>query len=91
LTYKSVIGAVVGKEMSTIDEGGKQLGALVIAIVVVVALIAIAKLVFGSDGVIKTKVTEELNKVTSSSAVNYVQPGNNQLELGDGTIVLLNA
>lgn len=77
--------------MSTIDEGGKQLGALVIAIVVVVALIAIAKLVFSSDGVIKTKVNEELNKVTSSSTVNYVQPGNGQFELGDGEIVLLNA
>lgn len=77
--------------MSTIDEGGKQLGALVIAIVVVVALIAIAAAVFGEDGVIKTKVNQELNKVTSSSPVSYVQPGNDQFELGDGTIVLLNA
>lgn len=77
--------------MSTIDEGGKQLGALVIAIVVVVALITIAGIVFGENGVIETKINQELNKVTSSSAVNYVQPGNNQLELGDGEIVLLNA
>ena len=77
--------------MSTIDEGGKQLGALVIAIVVVVALIAIAGAVFGRDGVIEDKVNEELDKVTSSSTVNYVQPGNDRFELGDGTIVLLNA
>jgi len=47
------------------DEGGKQLGALVIAIVVVVALIAIAKVIFGDSGILKTKITEELNKVTS--------------------------
>ena len=77
--------------MSTIDEGGKQLGALVIAIVVVVALIAIAGAVFGKGGVIENKVNQELNNVTSSSTVNYVQPGNGQFELGDGEIVLLNA
>ena len=47
------------------DQGGKELGGLVIAIVVIIALIAIAKAVFSSDGIIKTKVTEELNKLTS--------------------------
>jgi len=48
-----------------VDEGGKQLGAVVIAIVVIIALIAIAKAVFGENGIVKTKITEELNKITS--------------------------
>ena len=76
--------------MSTIDEGSKQLGALVIAIVVIVALIAIARTVFGENGVLKTKINEELNKVTSTEQTSYVQNQDNQVELGDGTVVLLN-
>ena len=55
------------------DEGGKQLGAVVIAIVVVIALIAIAKLVFGSNGILKDKIEDELDKVTSSQVIYEVE------------------
>lgn len=51
------------------DEGGKQLGAIVIAVVVVLALIAIARAVFGTDGKVQQKVNTEIDKITS-----YVEP-----------------
>ena len=51
------------------DEGGKQLGAIVIAVVVVILLIAIARLVFAADGKVKDKIDDELDKITS-----YVEP-----------------
>jgi len=51
------------------DEGGKQLGAVIIAVVVVVALIAVAKALFGADGTIKKKIQDELDKITSSQIV----------------------
>lgn len=54
------------------DEGGKQLGAIVIAVVVVVLLIAIARLVFASDGAVKDKIDDELDKITSGTS--YVEP-----------------
>ena len=53
------------------EEGGKELGRLVIAVVVVVALIAIAVAIFKGDA-FKTKINNELNKVTSETS--YVMP-----------------
>ena len=51
------------------DEGGKQLGAVIIAVIVVVALIGVAKALFGDSGTLKTKIETELNNIKSSQVV----------------------
>lgn len=51
------------------DEGGKQLGAVIIAVIVVVALIGVAQALFGESGTLKTKVENELNNIKSSQVV----------------------
>lgn len=53
------------------DEGGKQLGSVVIAVVVAIALIALAVAVFGEDGAIGTALEGQITalETAASSAV----------------------
>lgn len=67
------------------DESGKQLGAVVIAVVVVLALIAMARVIIPK---LQTKVENELDKVTSTTtgAITF-NNGDNEFALADGTVV----
>ena len=54
------------------DEGGKQLGAVIIAVIVVLALIAIAKGLFANGGALHEKIEDELKNIKSSQVVYEV-------------------
>lgn len=49
----------------SMDEGGKQLGALIIAVVVAIALIALGKNLFKTGGTFDSNVTNSLGALTS--------------------------